>query len=162
MVGYRRDETGGLLGVAWLRVGVVPAVGTGDLFSGGLWESEGVSLGGCAHWLLPPFDDHGRWQRSVLVLAAEKDEQALSASDSSDGDPAMTPRARYLMDAAKVRYELRVRQHQVVPSYRLSHRADMPEAGVILSGDRPWEQELDRLISLLPPFGRPDNLTDVL
>ena len=48
------------------------------------------------------------------------------------------------------------------PSYRLSYRADLLATGVLLSGDRPWEQELDRLVGLLPAFGRPDDSTDVL
>jgi nucleoside phosphorylase len=104
-----RDDADELLGVARLRVGLVPPEGTGDLFAGELWESGGAALGRCTFWELPPFDDHGRWQRSLLVLAEESDEPALSKLVWSDGSPAMPPLARYLLDAAKVRYELRVR-----------------------------------------------------
>jgi len=105
-----QDDTGELLGVARLRVGFVPPGGTGGLFSGELWESGGVALAAAGTlWELPPCDAHDRQQRSLLALASEEHEVALSALLWSEGSPAMPPLARYLLDAAKVRYELRVR-----------------------------------------------------
>lgn len=99
---WARISEGGaddLLGVARLRVG------TGEIPAG----EPRVAAGACTLWELPPFDDHGRPQRSLLVLAPHDQDAALSTLVWSDGSPALPPLARYLLDAAKIRYELRVR-----------------------------------------------------
>lgn len=50
----------------------------------------------------------GRAHRRVVVLAPADRDAELSAWTWSRGDPELTPFARYLLHAAKVRYELRV------------------------------------------------------
>lgn len=105
-----RDDTGELLGVVRLRSGLVGPGGAGTLFSGRLWEFGKSRVGPCELWELPPIDGDGRRERTLLVLAPESDESALSALVWSDRSPALPPLARYLLDAAKLRYELRVRE----------------------------------------------------
>ena len=51
--------------------------------------------------------DSGAVREIVLVAAADRDEE-LSAWAWSDRTPAMPPFARYLMHAAKLRYEARL------------------------------------------------------
>ncbi|MFL6117866.1 MAG: CATRA conflict system CASPASE/TPR repeat-associated protein [Catenulispora sp.] len=57
------------------------------------------------------WNDEGRALRHFAVLAAEDRDDPLSDWTWSRGDPTLPPFARYLMHAAKVRYELRVRDH---------------------------------------------------
>jgi nucleoside phosphorylase len=104
-----QDDTGELLCVVRVRSGLVAAEGNGGLFSGQPWEFGESRAGPCTLWELPPFNDHRRQERTLLVLAPESDETVLSALVWSDRSPALPPLARYLLDAAKLRYELRVR-----------------------------------------------------
>jgi hypothetical protein len=52
----------------------------------------------------------GRAHRRIVVIAPADRDAELSAWTWSRGDPEMTPFARYLLHAAKARYELRVRE----------------------------------------------------
>jgi hypothetical protein len=53
-------------------------------------------------------DRDGRADRRVVVLAPQADDAELSAWTWSRGDDALTPFTRYLLHAAKARYELRL------------------------------------------------------
>jgi nucleoside phosphorylase len=98
-----QDDTGELLGVALLRIGLTPP--------GGVREPTGTALPEAGTLEeLAPCDAPERQRRLLLAVASEDREAALSALVWSGGSPAMPPLARYLLDAAKVRYELRVRQ----------------------------------------------------
>lgn len=64
----------------------------------------------------------GRADRCVAVVAPHERDAQLSAWTWSRGDRALTPFARYLMHAAKLRYELRVRAAS--PAGALRRRID--------------------------------------
>jgi nucleoside phosphorylase len=70
---------------------------------GGLRTTTGFAI-----WEVAPTED-GRQQRRIAVLASDRHHDELSAWTWSRGDAAMPPFARYLMHAAVIRYELRVR-----------------------------------------------------
>lgn len=102
--------TAELLGIVRLYLGIGPTAAP-SMSAGGddLWQRDGVSLAGCTLWELPPFDDHHRAERRILAVAPDECHDALSGLVWSGGGGAIAPLARYLVDAAKVRYELRVR-----------------------------------------------------
>lgn len=71
------------------------------------WDRRGITTSaGFALWDTGAADT-GAVREIVLVAAADRDEE-LSAWAWSDGSPAMPPFARYLMHAAKLRYEARL------------------------------------------------------
>ncbi|KAA0940809.1 CATRA conflict system CASPASE/TPR repeat-associated protein [Streptomyces apricus] len=72
------------------------------------WWQRGWTTGdGLAVWEVSP--DDGQAERRVVVIAPGDQDAELSAWTWSQGDPAMPPLARYLMHAAKLRYQARVR-----------------------------------------------------
>jgi len=72
------------------------------------WWQRGWSTGDAmAVWEVSPDEDQAG--RRVVVLAPAARAAELSAWTFSQGDPAMPPLARYLMHAAKLRYQARVR-----------------------------------------------------
>ncbi|MEU6590542.1 CATRA conflict system CASPASE/TPR repeat-associated protein [Streptomyces sp. NPDC046881] len=71
------------------------------------WLRGWTTDNGFAVWEVSP-DDEGAGRRVVVLAAAGQDAQ-LSAWAWSQGDPDMPPLARYLMHAAKLRYQARVR-----------------------------------------------------
>ena len=98
-----------------------------------LWN-DGVLVDGCALWELPPFDGQARKERRVLALATPDREGHMSALAWWRGEAEMAPLVRYLLDAAKVRYQLRVRQ-AADASLRaaLAGRATVTEMTVLLT-----------------------------
>ncbi|MGN9912118.1 CATRA conflict system CASPASE/TPR repeat-associated protein [Phytohabitans sp. LJ34] len=101
--------TGELLGVVRLYLGITPTATTDAVAAGDLWQRDGVSVAGCTLWELPPFDDHHRAERRILAVAPDESHEVLSGLVWSGGGGAIAPLTRYLVDAAKIRYELRVR-----------------------------------------------------
>ncbi|MFB7336956.1 CATRA conflict system CASPASE/TPR repeat-associated protein [Streptomyces adustus] len=72
------------------------------------WWTRGRTVGnGFAVWEVSPDDEE--IGRRVVVLAPAGQDAQLSAWTWSQGDPDMPPLARYLMHAAKLRYQARVR-----------------------------------------------------
>jgi hypothetical protein len=95
-----------------------PAVGAASGTPGD-WSTTGVvrqaaPLGPFAVWeVAGPQPDGDSWdargeRRLVVVAQADRDDQ-LSAWTWSRGSPELTPFARYLLHAAKLRYQLRIR-----------------------------------------------------
>ncbi|MFI9568783.1 CATRA conflict system CASPASE/TPR repeat-associated protein [Streptomyces rishiriensis] len=85
------------------------------------WLHGWTNENGFAVWEVSP-DDEEAGRRVVVLAAAEQDAQ-LSAWTWSQGDPDMPPLARYLMHAAKLRYQARVRNDSEQLS-RLVDRVD--------------------------------------
>ncbi len=71
------------------------------------WMSGGRTPGGFAMWECSRADH--RPQRRLVVLAGPDQDAALSDFTWSDGSTALPPLGRYLMHAAKLRYQSRVR-----------------------------------------------------
>ncbi|MEU6553423.1 CATRA conflict system CASPASE/TPR repeat-associated protein [Streptomyces sp. NPDC046915] len=72
------------------------------------WTQRGwTTEDGFAVWEASGDDEQAA--RRVVVLAPEEQDAELSAWTWSQGDPDMPPLARYLMHAAKLRYQARVR-----------------------------------------------------
>ncbi|MEI5098339.1 BN6_48550 family protein [Streptomyces sp. PmtG] len=71
------------------------------------WQRGWTTADGFAVWEASP--DDGPDGRRVVVIAPEDQDAELSAWTWSQGDPAMPPLGRYLMHAAKLRYQARVR-----------------------------------------------------
>jgi predicted nucleotide-binding protein len=71
------------------------------------WRRGTTTAAGYAVWDTLLASDTSRVRELVLIGAADSDEE-LSAWAWSDGTPAMPPLARYLMHAAKLRYEARL------------------------------------------------------
>jgi predicted nucleotide-binding protein len=71
------------------------------------WERGITTMVGYALWDIGRAADTGAVREIVLVAPADKDEE-LSAWAWSDRTPAMPPFARYLLHAAKLRYEARL------------------------------------------------------
>jgi hypothetical protein len=71
------------------------------------WDRGQVSNAGFATWEVSPSDARGA--RRIVVIAPEDHDRQLSAWTWSRGDVALPPLARYLMHAAKLRYQARVR-----------------------------------------------------
>jgi len=94
-------DTDELLGIALLYVGFATDHGP-------LWNDAAV-VGGCFLWEVPPYDDHARAARRILVLSTPDRECATSALTSRD-EGEMAPLPRYLLGAAKVRHQLRARR----------------------------------------------------
>ncbi|MDQ7904917.1 BN6_48550 family protein [Phytohabitans sp. ZYX-F-186] len=74
-----------------------------------LWN-DGVLVDGCVLWELPPFGGNARRERRILALATPDRERAMSTLTWWRGVAELAPLPRYLLDAAKVRYQLRVRE----------------------------------------------------
>ncbi|MEU4041610.1 CATRA conflict system CASPASE/TPR repeat-associated protein [Streptomyces antibioticus] len=70
------------------------------------WRRGSTTAEGFAVWEVTPDDE--RAGRRIVVLAPEGREAELSAWTWSQGEPDMPPLARYLMHAAKLRYQARV------------------------------------------------------
>lgn len=71
------------------------------------WRRGSVTSQGFALWEASPPDDSRR-ERRIAIIAAREREKALDAWAWTGGDPALPPLGRYLLHAAKIRYELRV------------------------------------------------------
>jgi nucleoside phosphorylase len=72
------------------------------------WWATGVTTTtGFPIWEISPRDDT-RTLRRILLLTPEQHDAPLSAWAWSSGDPSSPPLARYLLHAAKIRYEIRV------------------------------------------------------
>ncbi|WP_173163435.1 CATRA conflict system CASPASE/TPR repeat-associated protein [Phytohabitans suffuscus] len=111
---------------AELAAGLTPDGGT-------LWNG-GVLVDGCVLWELPPFGEHARPERRILALGTPERERELSDLAWWRGEAEMAPLPRYLLDAAKVRYQLRVRE-AAEASLRgaLAGRATAAETAVLLT-----------------------------
>lgn len=72
------------------------------------WQRGWTTEDGFAVWEVSP-DDGQAGRRRVVVIAPEDRDAELSAWTWSQGDPALPPLGRYLMHAAKLRYQARVR-----------------------------------------------------
>jgi hypothetical protein len=83
---------------------VLPATGHEEPY---WWQRGHVSPDGFAVWETSP--DGDRLERQLVVIAPEGRDPQLSAWTWSRGDVAMPPLARYLLHAAKLRYQARVR-----------------------------------------------------
>ena len=71
------------------------------------WWDNGFALGGFAAWEITPAGPYA--SRRLVLLADPEDDVALSGLAWSDGGTSMPPLCRYLMHAAKLRYQARVR-----------------------------------------------------
>lgn len=72
------------------------------------WPERGITIvDGFAIWEISPRKDT-RNERRILAAASHDHDAELSAWTWSCGDPSMPPFARYLMHAAKIRYQLQV------------------------------------------------------
>jgi class 3 adenylate cyclase len=71
------------------------------------WQRGRIGHHGFAVWETSADDD--RPDRQIVAIAREGQDSQLSAWTYSQGDVAMPPFARYLMHAAKLRYQARVR-----------------------------------------------------
>ncbi|BCB76330.1 hypothetical protein GCM10022251_24680 [Phytohabitans flavus] len=100
---------------------------------GTLWN-DGVLVEGCVLWELPPFGGQARRERRILALATPDREAQMSALAWWRGEAEMAPLPRYLLDAAKVRYQLRVRE-AAEPSLRaaLTGQGTAAEMAVLLT-----------------------------
>lgn len=88
----------------------------------GWWTLPFTTASGLVAWEISPRDE-ARAERRVAVLAPPGGDRDLSVWTWSDGRPGMPPLARYLMHAAKIRYEMRVRERSV-PAGRLCRSID--------------------------------------
>lgn len=73
----------------------------------GWWRRGSVTTHGFALWEASSPDD-SRVERRIALVAARAQEAALDAWVWTRGDAALPPFGRYLLHAAKIRYELRV------------------------------------------------------
>jgi hypothetical protein len=73
----------------------------------GWWERGSVTTHGFALWEASSPDD-SRVERRIALVADRAQEAALDAWVWTRGDAALPPFGRYLLHAAKIRYELRV------------------------------------------------------
>ncbi|HET9255019.1 MAG TPA: CATRA conflict system CASPASE/TPR repeat-associated protein, partial [Pseudonocardiaceae bacterium] len=107
------------------------------------WRRGRLGPHGIAVWETTPGDD--RPERCLVVLAPGDQELSLSAWTWSNGEVAMPPLARYLMHAAKLRYQARVRGdgHQIA---QLRHRID---------------ERVRWLMRTEVPAGHPDEATEL-
>jgi hypothetical protein len=107
------------------------------------WQRGRLGPHSIAIWETTPDDD--RPERRLVVLAPDDQELSLSAWTWSNGEVAMPPLARYLMHAAKLRYQARVRGdgQQIA---QLRHRIN----------DR-----VSRLMRTEAPAGHPDEPTEL-
>jgi hypothetical protein len=71
------------------------------------WQRGRIGHHGFAVWETSP--DDARPDRQIVVIGHEDQDLRLSAWTYSQGDVAMPPFARYLLHAAKLRYQARVR-----------------------------------------------------
>jgi len=78
----------------------------------------------------------GRAERRVVVVAPADRDLQLSAWTWSCGDSALTPFARYLLHAAKVRYELRVRAANQGTALRRSTAAAIAQLEPLIGSGR--------------------------
>src|SRR5216683_442444 len=88
----------------------------------GWWHRGLTTAAGLAVWEISARQDTRAERRFVAVAPSDRDPE-LSAWTWSRGDALMPPFARYLMHAAKIRYELRVRD-RFPPVAQLCQRAD--------------------------------------
>ncbi len=107
------------------------------------WQRGRIGPHGIAVWEITRDDD--RAERRLVVLASDDQELSLSAWTWSNGEITMPPLARYLMHAAKLRYQARVHGdgQQIA---QLWHRVD----------DR-----VRRLMRKEAPAGHPDEATEL-
>ena len=118
------------------------------------WHDRGcVTDTGLAVWETGPVDD-GRRERRLVVVAPPAKDALLSAWTWSAGNAATTPLTRYLMHAAKLRYEYRVWEES-----RISVRAQRNQVsetsaavlGQLRSADRGLPLDTDTVSKLLKP-----------
>lgn len=75
------------------------------------WDEEQASPDGFVSWE-PQAHDMEHLERLIVVLASEDDDVRLSAWTWSNGGTTIPPLGRYLVHAAKIRYEMRVWQSE--------------------------------------------------
>jgi predicted nucleotide-binding protein len=109
---YREDRSPG-----WHRRGIITTAGFA------LWDTEAA--------------DAGAVREIVLAATADRDEE-LSAWAWSDQSPAMPPFARYLMHAAKLRYEARLLEtwHGTAAAH-VDGESLITELNAVLAAERP-------------------------
>jgi predicted nucleotide-binding protein len=113
------------------------------------WRRWGLTTtAGYALWDTGLASDTSAVREIVLVAAAERDEE-LSAWAWSDGSPAMPPLARYLLHAAKLRYEARLFESwHAKTSANQDVNTLLAELNATLESDRPTPDSARMLNSL--------------
>ena len=118
------------------------------------WQDFGCIAGnGLAVWETGSVED-GRRERQLAVIGSPGKDVVLSAWTWSAGDGATTPLTRYLMHAAKLRYEYRVwaRERQGVQARRERVSADSAAVlGQLASADRGLPSDARTMSRLLEP-----------
>ncbi len=132
--------------------GAVPGVGAPPRDAVGEWGRGALRaeppLGPFAVWEAAGGADARADRRVVVVAAADRDPQ-LSAWTWSRGDGALTPFARYLLHAAKVRFELRVRAaNQGTALQRSAEEAAAQLRSVVVAGRSTDPEDAVKLAAL--------------
>ena len=112
------------------------------------WRWGTTTAAGYALWDTGLAADTSAVREIVLVAAADRDAE-LSAWAWSDGSPAMPPFARYLMHAAKLRYEARLLDawHTAAPA-RQDTSTLVAELNATLNAGKPGPESAELLGSL--------------
>jgi predicted nucleotide-binding protein len=111
------------------------------------WRWGSTTSSGYAVWDTRP-GDTGR-VREIVIIAAEDREDELSAWAWSDGTTGLPPFARYLMHAAKLRYEARLLDAWGSGGQRGDIAAILAELGVALAPEAPHRDRAGLLRSRL-------------
>jgi predicted nucleotide-binding protein len=111
------------------------------------WRWGSTTSSGHAVWDTRP-GDTGR-VREIVIIAAEDREDELSAWAWSDGTAGLPPFARYLMHAAKLRYEARLLDAWGRGEQRGDIAAILAELGVALAPEAPHREKAGLLRSRL-------------
>jgi hypothetical protein len=118
------------------------------------WHDRGCVAGdGLAVWETGPADD-GRPERQLLAVASPGKDEALSAWTWSAGGVTTTPLTRYLMHAAKLRYEYRVWQGDMPGVHRRRDQVSADTAvvlGQLRSADHGRSFDAEAVARLLQP-----------
>jgi hypothetical protein len=118
------------------------------------WQDRGcIADSGLAVWETGPLDD-GRRERQLVVIGSSGKDVLLSAWTWSAGDAATTPLTRYLMHAAKLRYEYRVWAQERPDVQSQRNRVSAESAAVLRqlrSADRGLPSDVEAVSRLLEP-----------
>lgn len=161
-------ETGALLGLSLVAQATVPpdaladaaapaalaeavraAVRPADSDAPFWWRFGRRTGDGYAVWETTPVDD--RAERRLVVLGATDRERELNAWTWTDGSVRLPPLGRYLLHAAKVRYEARIRGEGTQLTWlrdRADDRMNRVQAGLASSGaGQDLEAEIRKLLA---------------
>jgi hypothetical protein len=118
------------------------------------WQDRGcIADDGLAVWETGSIDD-GRRERQLVVVGPPGQDAVLSAWTWSSGDAATTPLTRYLMHAAKLRYEYRVWEENRASVQTRRNQVSAETAAVLQrlrSADRGLPFDSDTVSKLLGP-----------